>query len=93
MTESIGLLISADVIPARKDRKTGEDKEAIGLIEVATGDSLKERITQVWVPESVTRQVMKLAKFEQVVIGYEVQQYRGQPQLRAVSVTPVAVPA
>jgi hypothetical protein len=91
MNEQVGLLVSADVIPARTDKRTGESKEAIGLIEVATGENLNDRITQVWLSESLTRAVMRLKKFESVVIRYEIQQYRGNPQLRAVAVVPVSV--
>lgn len=93
MTETVGMLISAKVIPARKDRRTGEAKEAIGLIEVASGDTLEDGVTQVWLDESTTRRVMRLKKFDEVVIDYEVKQYNGQPQLRAVGVRPVAVTA
>ncbi len=93
MNETAGILISADVIPERPDKANGGTKAAIGLIEIATGDSLNDRITQVWLPEGATRAVMRLQKFAEVVIRYEVQQYRGQPQLRAVAVVPTAVNA
>ncbi len=89
--ENLGVLISAKVIPARKDKVTKEDKPAIGLVQVCFGDDLESQATDIWLSESLTVRLLRCKKYDEVVVRYDVQQYRGQPQLRPASVEPVAV--
>ena len=91
--ENVGVLISAKIIPARKDKSTGQDKPPIGLVQVCFGHDLGAQPTDIWLSAELMPRVMRCSKYDEVVVQYDVQQYRNQPQLRPVAVTPIAVSA